>query len=213
MRRFLLAVVAALSLPLFSAGSLALPLERHLNLDDADRAELDAISAAMNAVTTLKGQFFQIEPNGNVDNGHFFIEKPGKVRFEYDPPVPTLLVSDGHTVAVANTRLNTVDRMSISDTPLKMILSNTVDIRHDQLLLGIEHRPNALVLKLRTSLNRSKPNLALVFSEPDHALTQWTVLDDQGLTTTVSLQGMQGGTPLDPALFALPQKKPAKSGN
>ena len=209
MRRFVPVLAAVLSLPFLATASQAMPAERHLVLTDADRADLDAISAAMNAITTLKGQFYQIEPSGAVDEGRFYIDKPGKVRFEYNPPVTTLLVCDGKTVAVANTRLNTIDRYSISDTPLKMILSNTIDIRHDPSLLGIERREGLLALRLRTSLNRSKPNLTLVFSTADHALKQWSVIDDQGLTTTVALQAVTAGAPLDPSLFVLPQKKPA----
>jgi outer membrane lipoprotein-sorting protein len=205
MRRFALALVAVL---IASPTALALPIERHLKLTDADRAELDAISASLNAITTLKGQFYQIEPSGTVDEGQFYLEKPGKVRFEYKPPLTTLLVSDGRTVAVANRKLNTVDRYSLNDTPLRMILSNTIDLRHDPSLLAIEHQDGAVVLKLRTSLNRSKPNLALVFSAPEHELRQWTIIDDQGTTTTVALRALVPGTAIPPTLFVLPEKLP-----
>ena len=213
MRRFALVLFVALSTPLLMGAGQAPAPFHHVDLNDADRAELDAISAALNATTTLKGQFLQIEPSGTVDEGRFYIFKPGKVRFEYKPPVTTLLVSDGSTVAIANLRLNTVDRYPLNDTPLRTILSNTIDIRRDPALVGIERQPGAIVLKLRTSQNRSQANLALVFSEPDHELRQWSVIDDQGLTTTVALRGLEPGAVLAPSLFVLPQKKSPRPGN
>src|SRR6266481_4235745 len=115
MRRFALALLLAVSAPLLmGAGQPAPP--RHLDLSEADRNELDGVSAYLNGIVTLKGGFVQIGPNGAVDEGIFYISKPGKMRFEYKPPSPTLIVADGNTVAVANTRLNTVDRYPLSET-------------------------------------------------------------------------------------------------
>ncbi len=206
MRRFALAVLVVVATPLLMAAGQAPPAFHHVELSDADKTELDAISASLNAITTLKGSFLQIEPSGTVDEGQFYIEKPGKMRFDYKPPVQTLLVSDGHTVAVANRRLKTVDHYALADTPLKLILSNTIDIRHDPSLVSIEREQGTIVLSLRTSQNRSKANIALVFTEPDYELRQWTVIDEQGLATTVALRDLQPGAALEPALFVLPDK-------
>src|SRR5882757_8460966 len=108
MRRFALALLLALTAPVLTAAAAPRPAP----MTDADRTELDAISAYLNSMTTLTGGFYQIEPSGNVSEGTFYISKPGKMRFEYKPPAPTLLVSDGSTVAVANRRLATIDRYS-----------------------------------------------------------------------------------------------------
>ncbi|MEJ0042857.1 MAG: outer-membrane lipoprotein carrier protein LolA [Rhizomicrobium sp.] len=205
MRRFALALLVALSSPLLTGAGQPVP-PRHLDLGSDDRAELDAISASLNAVTTLKGGFVQVDPNGGVDQGRVYISKPGKMRFEYDPPVPSLIVSDGRTVAVANRRLNTVDRYPLSDTPLAVILGNDIDIRHNPQLVGVEHGQGVFVVNMRTSQNRTRANISLVFSEPDHELRQWTVIDDQGLSTTVALRDLQPGAVLPPALFVLPDK-------
>jgi outer membrane lipoprotein-sorting protein len=134
------------------------------------------------------------------------------MRFEYNPPSPTLIVSDGHTVAVANKRLNTVDRYPLADTPLGLILNNTIDLRHDSRLVSVVHDQGAIVLGLRTSDNRTKANIALVFSEPEYELRQWTVVDNQGLSTTVALRALVPGTPLAPSLFILPDKNPFAHG-
>ncbi len=163
MRRFAFALLVALVSPCLMGAGQPAP-QRRIELSDADRAALDAISAALNGITTLKGAFLQIEPSGAVDEGQFYISKPGRMRFEYKPPVPTLIVANGQTVAVANRRLNTVDRYALSDTPLGIVLDNTIDIRHDPNLVSVEHQQGAVVIGMRTSQNRAKANIALVFS-------------------------------------------------
>ncbi len=205
MRRLALAI--ALLSPLLMAAGQPAP-QRHLDLSDADRTELDQISAYLNGMTTLKGGFVQIEPSGGVEEGKFYISKPGKMRFEYNPPSPTLIVSDGRTVAVANKRLNTIDRYPLSDTPLGIILNDKIDLRHNPALVSVEHQQGTIVIGLRTSSNRTNANIALVFAEPEFELRQWTVIDNQGLTTTVALRDMEPGAAVAPALFVLPDKNP-----
>jgi len=207
MRRFALALFVALAAPLFMGAGQPAP-QRHLDLSEADRSALDAISAYLNGFATVKGGFVQIDPDGRTTEGTFYISKPGKMRFEYKPPSPTLIVADGHTVAVANRRLNTVDHYSLSDTPLNVILGDKIDIRHNPQLVSVQHQQGMIVIGLRTGQNRSKANILLVFSEPDYELREWSVIDDQGLTTTVALRGVTPGVTLAPALFVLPQVDP-----
>lgn len=208
MRRIALALLVALASPLLmGAGALFFPSNRHVDLSAADGDALDSISAYMNGITTLKGSFIQIEPSGNVDEGRFYVSKPGRMRFEYAAPVPTLLVSDGRTVAVANTRLNTVDRYPIFLTPLDVILGDSIDFRHDRTLVGVEHREDAIVVNLRANRAHTRANISLVFSVPEYQLRQWTVIDDQGLSTTVALRDVIAGGDLPASLFVLPDKK------
>lgn len=211
MRRLALALLLAVSAPLFMGAGQQAP-QRHLDLSEADRDELDAISAYLNGIVTLKSGFLQVEPNGGISEGTLYISKPGKMRFEYRPPSPTLIVSDGSTVAVANRRLNTVDRYALGDTPLGVILGDKVDIRHNAQLVSVTHQEGMIVIGLRTSQNRTKANISLVFSEPQYELRQWTVIDNQGLSTTVALRSMTPGVVLAPSLFVLPQKAAHASG-
>ena len=104
MRRSVFALLVLLAAPMLTGASHPAPPHRPA-LDDADRATLDAISARLNELATVKGEFTQINPDGSTSEGTFFISKPGKMRFEYKPPTPTLIVADGKTVAVANTKL------------------------------------------------------------------------------------------------------------
>ncbi len=207
MRRLAFALLTLLATPLLMGGGQPAP-PRHLELTDAERAELDAISAYLNGIVTLKGGFIQIEPSGNVDQGSFYISKPGRMRFVYDPPSPTLIVADGHTVAVANTRLNTVDRYPLSETPLGLVVGNDIDLGHDPALLSVQHEQGSIVLGVRTNSSMSRANISLVFSEPQYELRQWSVIDNQGLTTTVALRDVVAGVILSPSLFHLPDKNP-----
>jgi len=207
MRRFVFALLVLLVTPILTgAGHPAPP---HLPaLDEADRATLDAVSAQLNELATVKGEFTQINPDGSTSEGTFFISKPGKMRFEYKPPTPTLIVADGRTVAVANTKLNTVDRYPLSETPLGLVLSNDVDLKNDTALVSIERQQGTIVIGARTNANMSHANISLVFSDPGYELRQWTVIDNQGLTTTVALRDVVAGAVLPPSLFLLPDRNP-----
>src|SRR5690349_22548482 len=207
MRRIVLALFALAAAPLLMGAGHPAPPHR-LAVSDSDRAVLDAISARLNEVATLKGDFVQVNPDGNLTQGVFYISKPGRMRFEYKPPTPTLIVADGRTVAVANTKLNTVDRYPLSETPLGLVRGNEVDLKNDTAVVDVEHQQGSIVVGARTNANMSRANISLVFSDPGYELRQWTVIDNQGLTTTVALRDLVAGAPLSPSLFLLPDRNP-----
>jgi outer membrane lipoprotein-sorting protein len=207
MRRTVLTFLVFIAAPLLMGAGHPAPAHR-LSLSDADRAVLDAISARLNEVVTLKGDFVQVNPDGNLTQGVFYISKPGKMRFEYKPPAPTLIVADGRTVAVANTKLNTVDRYPLSETPLGLVLDNDIDLKNETALVSIEHQAGTIVIGARSNSNMSHANISLVFSDPGYELRQWTVTDNQGLVTTVALRDLEAGAVLAPSLFVLPDKNP-----
>jgi len=176
----------------------------------ADRAELDRVSAYLNTIKTMKGGFVQIDPNGDTDQGTFEISKPGRMRFEYKPPAPTLIVSDGKTVAVANTRLKTIDSYPLDQTPLDLILGDKVDLAGSHEIVGIARQQDAFIVKARSRGGRTQGNITLTFAEPELELRQWTVIDNQGLQTTVALRDVQTGIDIPASLFVLPDKKAFK---
>ena len=200
-----LLLIALLAAGLDGAGQLA--PKRPVEFNDAERADLDRVSAYLNSIRTLKGDFVQIDPDGQIDQGSFYLEKPGRMRFEYRPPNPVLIVADGHTVAVSNRKLKTVDRYPLSATPLGLILADDIDLRHDDAILAVRHESGALVVEARTNANRRKPNLAMVFADPVLELRQWTILDDQGLQTTVALRDLEPGATIDGQMFVLKDTK------
>lgn len=173
---------------------------------EAEGALLDKVSAYLNAIHTLKSNFVQISPQGELAQGEFDLAKPGRLRFAYNPPSPILIVATGGNIYVKNSKLNTVDRTSISDTPLDLLLNQDVDLRHDPVVTGIEQQPGSLIVHARAATTKSQSNITLVFSYPAIELRQWMVRDNQGGVTTVALTGLQIGAALPDSLFAVPQK-------
>ena len=205
------AIVVAAGLPLVSATTC---LAQNNVLSETARTDLERVSQAMNAIHSLEGNFVQIGPEGQIDQGRFYIAKPGRMRFEYANPNPTLIVSDGRWVAVQNRKLNTVDRYALWTTPLNLILGDDIDLRDNADIVSVEHRGDELLVSAREHKSHVNGDLLLVFSEPTLALKQWTVKDAQGLLTTVAINNVKSGVPLDPSLFTIStQPDPAnKSG-
>jgi len=177
----------------------------HFERSEADIADLDRISAYLNAIHTMKGGFVQLGPDGQVDEGIFYIDKPGRMRFEYHAPNPVLIVSDGATVAVQNRKLNTVEHYPLLSTPLNLVLSNDLNLKRNPSIAGISRSPGELIVNARAASSKVNGNLSLVFAAPILELRQWTIVDAQGLSTTVSLRDVQTGVTLDPSLFKLPE--------
>jgi outer membrane lipoprotein-sorting protein len=179
--------------------------------NETETAELNKISAYLNSIHTLKSNFVQLGPQGELAQGEFDLAKPGRLRFAYNPPSPILIVATGGEIYVKNAQLNTVDRTSLSDTPLDLLLNQDVDLRHDPVITGIEQQPGALIVHARAATTKSQSNITLVFSYPAIELRQWMVKDNQGGVTTVALTGLQTGVALPDALFTPPQKSSSKT--
>jgi outer membrane lipoprotein-sorting protein len=209
MRRVLPVICAVLAAVMLGGAGQPAPRRLHPAYSDEEKSELDRVSAAPNAIHTLKSGFLQIGPDGQVVQGDLYLEKPGKIRFAYRPPSPVLIVATGGTVYVKNARLNTLDHYDLSDTPLGLLLNEKVDLKTNQAVVGVDSRDGTIVVNARTSTNRNNSNISLVFDAPSLELRQWTVKDNQGGSTTVALQQPEKDVALDDSLFDVPQKAPA----
>lgn len=204
MRRFAVVFLAYLAL---TPAALAVPPGfMHFERSEADNIALDRVSAYLNGVHTMKGSFIQIDPDGQIDQGEFYIDKPGRMRFEYDAPNPILIVCDGTTVAVQNRKLNTIDHYPLWSTPLDLILSDDLNLKKNASVAGVSREPGELIVRARAASSKVNGNLSMVFTDPDIELRQWTIVDAQGLSTTVSLRDVQQNVTLDPQLFKLPEQ-------
>jgi outer membrane lipoprotein-sorting protein len=206
MRRFSLCLAALMSVVLLGGAGQPAPQRLYQAYSDEEKADLDKVSAYLNAIKSLKANFVQIGPDGGAVLGEVFIQKPGQIRFEYKPPSPVLIVATGGSMYVKNSRLNTLDRYDLSDTPLGLLLNERIDLKTNKAVIGVAEQNGAIVVRARSSANRNDSNITLVFSSPGIELRQWTVRDNQGGNTTVALQDLETGTSLDPALFTAPQK-------
>ncbi len=132
------------------------------------------------------------------------MQKPGKIRFEYNPPSPIELISDGDTVAVRDTKLVTQDIYPLSQTPLKFLLSDKLDLMKDANVVGTyqDELFVTVVIEERNVLAGTH-RLMIMFGKKDMQLKQWTVTDPQGYDTTVAVSDLDTGKKLDPKLFKI----------
>ena len=182
-RSILLAALAVISMPV--VGALSGASARALT--NEQKEAVASISDFLNSFRTLEGEFTQVSPRGRVSTGRFYISKPGRMRFEYAPPVPIVIVSDGTWVAIRNNRRDTVDYYPLSRTPLRMVLAPRVDLARDAIIHDVERRNGLLIVTLRDRDRMVPGKLILVFDEGRRTLQQWIIVDGQGRRTTVSL--------------------------
>ena len=168
-----------------------------------DVTDLNKISAYLNAITSLQASFVQVGPNGELDQGTIYARKPGRLRFEYAPPSPYLIVSDGTTIAVANQKLRTVDRYPLLDNPLNLILRENVDLTRDNRITAIEHQAGTLRITATEKSGPMKGAVTLIFAYPAVELRQWIITDAQGLQTMIALKNTKTEVQLAPELFIL----------
>jgi outer membrane lipoprotein-sorting protein len=191
------AVASALTFglaPAFAAKPIALTPEQE--------ASIRRISDYFNGFRYLQGEFTQISPKGNMSRGVFFISKPGKMRFEYAPPNPFLIVADGKWLTIKNRAKEKGDQFPLSQTPLRLVLAEEVDLVRDTAILDFQETDGITTITLedrKESLGSGQ--LTLVFDQARIELQQWVVTDSKGRRTTVSLENVVLGEQPDPSLF------------
>lgn len=206
MRRAIPFLLLLLAAPLLQGAGQPAP-EARPTFSAEQRSDLDKISAYLNGMHAVEGGFSQINPNGDVTEGKIYIDRPGKIRFEYDPPNPTLVLCDGSSIYVQNRKLNTVDRYPLAGTPLQLILKDDISLKQNRSILDLRREGDSIIVDARSSNNRKTSNLTLVFAAAPVELRQWTVIDDQGLSTTVALRNVHPVTSLPDTLFQYVEAK------
>ena len=168
------------------------------------RAIVERVNAYLSGVQTLTGNFIQVGPDGSRTQGEFFISKPGRVRFEYDDPSPIELIADGSSVVVRDRRLATQDVYPLSQTPLRFLLADHVDLMKDTHLVAV-YADDVFVTVVVEEKNGivGTSRLMIMFSAKDMQLKQWTVTDPQGYDTTVAVYNLDTSKRPDPALFKI----------
>jgi outer membrane lipoprotein-sorting protein len=172
--------------------------------DGSQRVLVDRVSNYLSSLQTLIGDFVQIGPDGTRVVGKFYIQKPGKVRFEYEPPSPIDVIADGSSVVVRDRKLATQDLYPLSQTPLRYLLADRIDLARDTNLVAVS-QDNAFVsvtIEERQILVGTH-RLVLMFGAKDMQLRQWTVTDPQGYDTTVAVYNLDVSHKPDPTLFTI----------
>ena len=166
-------------------------------------ADLTRISNYLNGIGSLEGSFVQVGPDGDLSEGRFFMRRPGRIRFEYDAPNPTLIVADGFWVGIYDTRDQTLDRFPLSETPLDILLRDRVDLRREGAIQSIERGSGQLRVRAIDPDAPDQGSITMIFNDNPLELVQWIVTDEQGLTTTVALSEVRRNVEVDPSLFRI----------
>ncbi len=181
-----------------------LPLSLFATFDDKQKAQAAKVSNYLSSLQTLIGNFVQVGPDGTKTKGQFFIQKPGKVRFEYDAPNPIAIVADGSMVAVRNSSLSTQDLYPLSQTPLRYLLSDRIDLMKDTNVVSVttDDMYVSITIEERQLLTGTS-RLMLMVGAKDGQLKQWTVTDPQGYDTTVAVYNLDTSRKIDPGMFKI----------
>ena len=174
------------------------------NLEAKQRALVDKVSAYLTRVQVMSGDFAQIGPEGRQSKGQFYVQKPGKVRFDYDSPSRIDIIADGSSVVVRDRRLATQDVYPLSQTPLRFLLAERIDLLRDTTVTSVSADDSyvTVVVEERQALIGTS-RLMMMFGAKDFQLKQWVVTDPQGYDTTVALSNLDTAKRPDPNMFRI----------
>ncbi|MEH2564735.1 outer membrane lipoprotein-sorting protein [Bradyrhizobium sp. AZCC 2289] len=174
------------------------------SFDANQKAQAAKVSSYLSSLQTLVGNFVQVGPDGSKTKGDFYIQKPGKVRFEYDEPTPIAIIADGSSLAVRDRKLATQDIYPLSQTPLRFLLSDRIDLMKDTNVVNVTADDvfiSVTIEEKQALIGTSR--LMLMIGTKDGQLKQWTVTDPQGYDTTVAVYNLDTSKKVDPNLFKI----------
>jgi outer membrane lipoprotein-sorting protein len=181
-----------------------LPVNIFATFDANQKAQAARVSSYLSSLQTLVGNFVQVGPDGSKTKGDFYIQKPGKVRFEYDDPSSIAIIADGSSLAVRDRKLATQDIYPLSQTPLRFLLSDRIDLLKDTNVVNVTADDvfiSVTIEEKQALIGTSR--LMLMVGAKDGQLKQWTVTDPQGYDTTVAVYNLDSSRKVDPGLFKI----------
>jgi outer membrane lipoprotein-sorting protein len=196
--RLLAAVVVLLAV----AGAARAAAPEPARLTAEQQALVGRIEAYFNGVRTMRARFLQAASTGQMAEGSVVLRRPGRMRIEYDPPVPILIVADGTWLIYHDQKLNQISYLPLGSTPAGILVEDEIDLDGGGLTITDFSRAAGVVrLTVVRTASPADGSLTLAFSESPLELRQWRVVDAQGVATTVSLSEVETGIKLDPELF------------
>ena len=155
------------------------------------------------SVQTMMGEFVQFGPRGEQTGGKFYIQRPGKIRFNYEAPSSTTVVSDGRSVVVENIKLKTADLYPLSKTPLKLLLDDSIDLSGDK-VKSVKEEDDLTTIQLADKSVFGSAKITMMFDPKSYDLRQWTITDAQKKDTSVMIFNVKTGMALDDKVFQIP---------
>jgi outer membrane lipoprotein-sorting protein len=202
------AVVTAAFFAALSPTGAAAAAPAAIDLSNAERADLARVEAYLNGVKSIRARFMQISSTGELAEGDFYLLRPGKMRIEYRPPVPVLIVADGTWLIYYERELGQVSYIPLDSTPAGILVADKISLLDDAVTVtGFERDSSTVRVTLVRTESPEEGSLTLVFNDKPMALKKWTVVDAQGIVTNVSLVDASYDVPLDPNLFRFKNPK------
>lgn len=213
-RALLFSLMALAATPAFGAGKNDFDIYVHApDFNAADQARIAKATAYLQNLGTASGRFEQTDFRGRVTQGNWYLSRPGKMRFEYDPPSSLLIVSDGKQVKMWDPRLQSLDSYPLSETPLSLFLARQIRFDLGVIVTQVTSNATGFTLKARDRRKQVEGFVTLGFNQaPDGtvALRDWTVVDQQGRPTTVKLITFQRDSAAKAGLFVLNKSQAKK---
>lgn len=198
-----LAASSALTLPAAAFAATPKP-----ELSATDQAEVTRIEQYLNSIRTVTARFMQVSSDGRAVQGTFYLERPGKMRIQYDPPNPLLMVASGIWLAVYDPELKQTSYLPINSTPAYFLIKNQINAK-DVTVTKIEHGKDSLRLSLHEAGHPDQGRLTLVLSDKPLQLRKWTVIDPSGRKIDVALLDAHFDEKIDPNVFKFVDPSPA----
>jgi outer membrane lipoprotein-sorting protein len=173
----------------------------------AQQISLNELSRYLNGLTTAKSAFTQINDDGTISTGTIFIKRPGRVRFEYDPPERALVLASAGAVVIFDPKTNQApETYPLSLTPLSIILAKTVNLAQADMVVAHSYDGTSTTVTAQDPKRPDLGNIQLVFTGKPTELRQWVINDDAGSRTTVILGALETGERMPNSLFSLPEE-------
>ncbi|HEY4032133.1 MAG TPA: outer membrane lipoprotein carrier protein LolA [Caulobacteraceae bacterium] len=185
-----------------------------ITLSKADMALVDKATNYLQNLEEVEGRFEQTNPRGVVQTGDIFLKRPGKARFQYDPPSGLIVVSDGRNVNVWDSRLRTYDRTPLGATPLAILLARQIRLDQDVEVFRVGRYDDGFYLSARSANGQARTEgyITLVFGDKPMQLRGWTLVDGQGQATRIKISRLDP-TPVRPELFVLDDPRSPEERN
>lgn len=170
----------------------------------AEKIPLGELSRYLNSLKTAEADFTQVNADGTISTGKLFIQRPGRVRFEYAPPDKTLVLASGGQVAIFDAKSNQPpEQYPLSRTPLNLILAQNVDLGRARMVVGHTADDKTTSVIAQDPEHPEYGTIRMVFTAAPTELRQWVITDNTGGQTTVILGDLQKGQSYAPSLFSI----------
>ena len=183
--------------------SLLAPQPITASFNSKEKSEINRIEVYLNGIKSLRADFLQVSSNGNMATGKLYLARPGKIRFEYDPPSPILLLSDGYFLRYVDKDLEQVTHLWLDNTPIGFLLDEDIKLSESITVTKFSQNANVLIINLKNSEKPEQGAISLIFSDKPLKLKKWVIKDAQGITTTITLNNSERAIELNPTLFKL----------